>query len=82
LQIAFLLTCIIFLTFNSLLLKSFAYECPYNGAFLKARLRIKETTQNHLSQWAYYDNENEEWVIVPTINQDGYLTAEINVLAT
>ena len=57
-------------------------ECPYNEAFLKARLRIRETNQNRLSQWAYYDNENEEWVTVPTINQDGYLTAETNVLST
>jgi len=57
-------------------------ECPYNGAFLKARLRIRETNQNRLSQWAYYDNENEEWVTVPTINQDGYLTAETNILST
>ena len=57
-------------------------ECPYNGAFLKARLRIRATNQNQLSQWAYYDNENEEWVLVPTINQDGYLTAETNVLST
>ena len=57
-------------------------ECPYNGAFLKARLRIRETNQNRLGQWAYYDNENEEWVTVPTINQDGYLAAETNVLST
>ena len=57
-------------------------ECPYNGAFLKARLRIRATNQNQLSQWAYYDNENEEWELVPTINQDGYLTAETNVLST
>ena len=57
-------------------------ECPYNGVFLKARLRIRETIQNRLGQWAYYDNENEEWVTVPTINQDGYLTAETNFLST
>jgi len=57
-------------------------ECPNDGVFLKARLKIKETIQNRLSQWAYYDNENKEWVTVPTINQDGYLTAETNVLST
>ena len=57
-------------------------ECPNDGVFLKARLKIKETIQNHLSQWAYYDNENKEWVTVPTINQDGYLTAETNFLST
>lgn len=57
-------------------------ECPNDGVFLKARLKIKETIQNHLSQWAYYDNENKEWVTVPTINQDGFLTAETNFLST
>lgn len=57
-------------------------ECPYNGAFLKARLRIRETNKNRRGQWAYYDNENEEWVTVPTTIQDGYLTAEANVLST
>ncbi|MFX1587579.1 MAG: hypothetical protein ACFFC1_05445 [Promethearchaeota archaeon] len=57
-------------------------ECPYNGTFLKARLRVRETNQNRLAQWAYYDIENEEWVTVPTINHDGYLTAEADFLAT
>ena len=57
-------------------------ECPNNGAFLKARLRIKATNQNQFGQWACYDYENEEWVIAPTINQDGYLTVETNVLST
>ena len=57
-------------------------ECPYNGTFLKARLRVRETNQNRLGQWAYYDIENEEWVIVPTINHDGYLTADTDFLAT
>lgn len=56
-------------------------ECPYDGAFLKARLKIKENIQNRQSQWAYYDNEHEEWVTLPTINEDGYLTAEVNVLS-
>ena len=57
-------------------------ECPYNGVFLKARLRIRETNQNRLGQWACYDNENEEWLTIPTTNQDGYLTAETSVLST
>ena len=57
-------------------------ECPNNGDFLKVRLRIRETNPNQLSQWAYYDYGNKEWVTVPTINQDGYLTAETNVLST
>jgi len=57
-------------------------ECPYDGTFLKARLRIRETNQNRLGQWAYYDNENEIWVTSPTINQDGYLTTETNILST
>jgi len=57
-------------------------ECPYNGEFLKARLRIRETNQNRLGQWAYYDNENEEWLTIPTTNQDGYLIAESSILST
>jgi len=57
-------------------------ECPYDGTFLKARLRIRETNQNQLALWAYYDNENVEWISVPTINEDGYLTAESNILST
>ena len=57
-------------------------ECPYDGAFLKARLRIRETNQNRKSQWAYYDKENKEMVTVPTISEDGYLTAETTVLST
>ncbi|MFX0178258.1 MAG: hypothetical protein ACFE85_18720, partial [Candidatus Hodarchaeota archaeon] len=55
---------------------------PYNGNFLKARLRIRATNQNRLGQWAYHDNENTEWVTVPTSNQDGYLTAETTILST
>ena len=57
-------------------------ECPYDGRFLKARVRIRATNQNRLGQWAYYDNEIGEWEFVSTINQDGYLTAEIDVLST
>ncbi|MFX0167589.1 MAG: hypothetical protein ACFE9V_19890, partial [Candidatus Hodarchaeota archaeon] len=57
-------------------------ECPHNGTFLKARLRIRETNQNRLSQWAYYNNESEEWYTIPTTNQDGYLTAETSILST
>ncbi|NVM19574.1 MAG: hypothetical protein HWN80_17865 [Candidatus Lokiarchaeota archaeon] len=57
-------------------------ECSYDGAFLKARLKIRKTNQNQLAQWAYYDNENEEWVVIPTITEDGYLTSETNVLST
>ncbi|MFX0076602.1 MAG: hypothetical protein ACFE96_14260 [Candidatus Hermodarchaeota archaeon] len=57
-------------------------ECPYDGTFLKARLRIRETNQNRLGQWAYYDNGNQEWVTVTTINQDGYISTETNILST
>ncbi|MFW9949614.1 MAG: hypothetical protein ACFFKA_05760 [Candidatus Thorarchaeota archaeon] len=57
-------------------------ECPYDGSFIKARLRIRATNQNQLAQWAYYDNENDEWIAVSTINSDGYLTAESNILST
>jgi len=57
-------------------------ECPNDGAFIKARLRIRETVENRLGQWAYYDNENREWMTVSTINQDGYLTTETSILST
>jgi len=55
-------------------------EC--DGNFLKARLMIRATNQNRFAHWVYFDNENEELVAVPTINQDGYLTAETSVLST
>ncbi|MFX0033460.1 MAG: hypothetical protein ACFFGP_05900 [Promethearchaeota archaeon] len=57
-------------------------ECPYNGNFLKARLRIRATNQNRLGQWACYVDETNEWVTSPTINEDGYLTTEITTLST
>ena len=57
-------------------------DCPNDGDFLKLRLRIRETNPDRLGQWAYYDNENKEWVTVPTINQDGYLTAETSIIST
>ena len=57
-------------------------ECPYNGSFLKLRLRIRNTNQNRHGQWAYYNNDNHEWVPVSTINQEGYLVAETSVLST
>jgi hypothetical protein len=57
-------------------------DCPYDGRFLKARLGIRTTNQNRLGEWAYYDDDTEEWVTVSTTNEDGYLTAEMNTLST
>jgi hypothetical protein len=57
-------------------------ECAYNGRFLKARLRIRETNQNRLAQWAYYDNQNKEWITMATTSHEGYLTAETSFLST
>ena len=57
-------------------------ECPYNGNFLEARLRIRATNQNRLGQWAYHDNEKNEWVTVSTTIEDGYLTTETTILST
>jgi len=54
----------------------------HEGAFLKARLRIRATNQNRNGEWAYYDHENEDWITVNTIAQDGYLTTETSVLST
>ncbi|TKJ24160.1 MAG: hypothetical protein CEE43_00320 [Promethearchaeota archaeon Loki_b32] len=57
-------------------------NCGEEQCFLKARLRIRETSQNRAGQWAYYNENNEEWVTVPTVVEDGYLTAETTHFST
>jgi hypothetical protein len=54
----------------------------YDQAFLKARLRLKVTNQNRDGEWAHYDHYQNEWFILPTTNEDGYLTAETSELTT
>jgi hypothetical protein len=49
-----------------------------NGTFLQARLRIQATNENRVGTWAYYDEATSEWVSVPTVVEDGYLTATVD----
>ncbi|MFX1385293.1 MAG: hypothetical protein ACFFBP_22995, partial [Promethearchaeota archaeon] len=57
-------------------------NCEENNCFTQARLRIRLTNQNRLGNWAYYDVNNKEWVIVPTTIEDGYLTTTTNHFST
>ncbi|MHA1292763.1 MAG: hypothetical protein ACTSQJ_08875 [Promethearchaeota archaeon] len=50
-----------------------AIEC--NGS-CRAKLRIEATDENKGGTWAYYDEENSEWIPVETNENDGYLEAE------
>lgn len=45
---------------------------------IKAKLKIKETNQNHDGTWAFYNGTigEGEWVAVQTASQNGYLVAE------
>jgi len=47
-----------------------------------AKLRIQETDQNRGGTWAYYDEEDEEWVPVETTSEDGYLECENDHFST
>ena len=47
-----------------------------------AKLRIQETEQNKGGTWAYYDEEDEEWVPVETTSEDGYLECETDHFST
>ena len=55
-------------------------EC--DGAFTRAKLRLRATNENRVGQFAYYDEATEEWVSVPTTVEDGYLTAEVSHFST
>ncbi len=57
-------------------------NCGEEQCFLKARLRIRETNQNRAGKWAYYNEHNDQWVTVPTVVEDGYLTAETDHFST
>jgi len=50
-------------------------QCNYSNQF-KAKLKIQETKENHLSSWAYYNETDEEWVTVPTTIENGFLITE------
>ena len=62
--------------------EGFVVDIECDGTFDRARLRIKANDENHLGQWAYYDETTEEWVSVPTTVEDGYLTAEVSHFST
>ncbi|MHA2394918.1 MAG: hypothetical protein ACXAEX_23570 [Promethearchaeota archaeon] len=49
-------------------------ECN-NSLQVQAKLKIQANNQNRLATWAYYDENSEDWVTVPTTIEDGYLVA-------
>jgi len=53
----------------------FCIQINCNGT-CDAKLKIQVNNQNRLGQWAYYDEDSQEWVSVPTTIEDGYLVAE------
>ncbi|MFX0022892.1 MAG: hypothetical protein ACFE9S_11255 [Candidatus Hermodarchaeota archaeon] len=57
-------------------------NCEDNICFTQARLRIRVTNQNRFGNWAYYDGNGKEWVVVPTNIEDGYLTATTDHFST
>ncbi|MFW9781302.1 MAG: hypothetical protein ACFFFB_03360 [Candidatus Heimdallarchaeota archaeon] len=46
-----------------------------NSLQIQAKLKIQANNQNRLGAWAYYDENSEDWVTVPTTLEDGYLVA-------
>jgi len=62
--------------------EGFCVSIDCNGTFLQARLRMRATNQNRLGTWAYHDEATGKWVSVPTIIEDGYLTAETDHFST
>ena len=57
-------------------------NCGDKETVIRARLRIRATNENRFGKWAYYNENSEEWVIVPTTIEDGYLTAETDHFST
>jgi hypothetical protein len=50
-------------------------QCNNSGE-VQAKLKIQANNQNRNGNWAYYDEDSEEWVTVPTTIEDGYLVTE------
>lgn len=42
----------------------------------QAKLKMQVNNQNRNGNWAYYDENSEEWVTVPTTIENGYLLAQ------
>jgi len=57
-------------------------ECGESCNLTQARLKIKANEENQAGTWAYYDENTEEWVAVPTTLQNGYLVAETGHFST
>ncbi|MFW9829465.1 MAG: hypothetical protein ACFFEY_17965 [Candidatus Thorarchaeota archaeon] len=57
-------------------------NCDDKETCIQARLRIRLTKENRFGKWAYYDENVEEWVTVPTSIGDGYLIADTNHFST
>ena len=43
-----------------------------------AELKLEETKENKKGTWAYYDEDDEEWVPVETKEKDGCLPGEMS----
>ncbi|MGV9172157.1 MAG: hypothetical protein ACOC35_06295, partial [Promethearchaeia archaeon] len=48
----------------------------------QAKLKIQKTAENQNSEWAYYDESEDDWVTVETTEEDGYLVAETDHFST
>jgi hypothetical protein len=55
--------------------EGFCVQIQCNGT-CDAKLKIEANNRNQNGQWAYYDENSEEWNTVPTTIEDGYLVAE------
>ncbi|MHA1670768.1 MAG: hypothetical protein ACTSV5_09340 [Promethearchaeota archaeon] len=58
--------------------EGFCVGIEANSTQIQAKLMIQATNQNQLGTWAYYDEDAEEWVSVPTVNENGYLVANVD----
>ncbi len=58
----------------------FSLEC--NLTNFQAKLKIGVTDENRGSTWAYYDEAQQDWVPVNTVEQNGYLVCETTHFST
>lgn len=49
---------------------------------IEAKLRIEENEENRGGSWAYYDEDDEEWVTVKTESKNGYLECKTDHFST
>lgn len=55
--------------------EGFCIQLNCNGT-CDAQLKIQANNRNQNGQWARYNESSEEWELVPTTVEDGYLVAE------